>query len=80
LLVDIDLAILGASEPRFAEYERQVRDEYAFVPEPLFYEKRRAILQSFLARPRIYSTRHFTNLLERRARMNLARAAQADRP
>jgi predicted metal-dependent HD superfamily phosphohydrolase len=77
LLVDIDLAILGASEPRFAEYERQVRDEYAFVPKPQFYEKRRAILQSFLARPQLYSTRHFANLLERRARMNLARAAEA---
>jgi len=80
LIVDIDLAILGASELRFAEYERQVRDEYAFVPEPLFYEKRRTILQSFLARPQIYSTRHFADLLERRARMNLARATQANPP
>ena len=31
LLVDIDLAILGASAARFAEYERQIRAEYAFV-------------------------------------------------
>src|SRR5690606_13982957 len=29
LLVDIDLAILGATPARFAEYERQIRVEYA---------------------------------------------------
>jgi predicted metal-dependent HD superfamily phosphohydrolase len=32
VLADIDLAILGAPEARFAEYERQIRDEYAHVP------------------------------------------------
>ena len=48
--------------------------EYAFVPAPVFREKRRAILQSFIARPRIYSTSHFAGLLEQQARINLARA------
>lgn len=28
LLVDIDLAILGAAPTRFAEYERQIRQQY----------------------------------------------------
>ncbi len=73
LLVDIDLSILGATEPRFAEYERQIREEYSLVPEVMFREKRRAILQSFIARPRIYSTQHFFGLLERQARVNLMR-------
>ena len=31
-------------------------------------------LQSFIARPRIYSTSHFAGLLEQQARINLARA------
>ena len=75
LLVDIDLSILGATEPRFTEYERQIREEYAFVPEAIFREKRRAILQSFTARPRIYSTPHFFCLLEQQARGNLVRVA-----
>jgi predicted metal-dependent HD superfamily phosphohydrolase len=32
LLVDVDLAILGAEFERFDEYERQVRQEYSWVP------------------------------------------------
>src|ERR1035437_7749965 len=74
VLVDIDLAILGACEPRFAEYGQQIRDEYAFVPDGLFKHRRRALLCSFLDRPRIYSTSHFHELLEERARENLRRA------
>ena len=71
VLIDIDLSILGVGAARFAEYERQIRDEYAHVPEPLFSQKRRAILQSLLDRPRIYSTEHFHALLEETARANL---------
>ena len=74
VLVDIDLAILGACEPRFAEYGQQIRNEYAFVPDGLFKQRRRALLLSFLDRPRIYSTSHFHELLEERARENLRRA------
>lgn len=71
LLVDIDLAILGADPVRFAEYERQIRDEYGHVPGWLFKRKRRAILQAFLDRPRLFSTPHFHQALEEAARRNL---------
>jgi predicted metal-dependent HD superfamily phosphohydrolase len=71
LLVDIDLAILGAGTERFAEYERQIRDEYAHVPAALFEHKRREILRSFLGRPRLYGTAHFHGTLETQARENL---------
>ena len=71
VLVDVDLAILGAPADRFAEYERQVREEYSFVPGFLFRRKRRAILRSFLARPYIYSTEYFRSRLEQAARANL---------
>jgi predicted metal-dependent HD superfamily phosphohydrolase len=77
LLVDIDLAILGAGADRFAEYERQIRAEYAFVPEPTFAARRRAILAAFLDRERIYSTARLHGELERRARANLAKAIDA---
>jgi predicted metal-dependent HD superfamily phosphohydrolase len=74
LLVDIDLAILGAPAERFAEYERQIRAEYACVPQPLFDEKRAAILRSFLARERIFATPLFHSRFEAAARANLTRA------
>jgi predicted metal-dependent HD superfamily phosphohydrolase len=42
LLVDVDLAILAAPAPRFEEYERQVRREYDWAPEPAFRTAERA--------------------------------------
>ena len=77
LLVDIDLAILAADEARFAEYERQIRAEYAFVPEATFAARRRALLAAFLERERIYGTPRLHDELERRARANLAGAIAA---
>jgi predicted metal-dependent HD superfamily phosphohydrolase len=74
VLVDIDLAIFGADAARFDEYERDVRAEYVWVPACIFRRKRREVLESFLAQPSIYSTVHFKNLLEKRARENLARS------
>jgi predicted metal-dependent HD superfamily phosphohydrolase len=74
LLVDIDLAILGASEQRFAEYERQIREEYAHVAEALFRERRSSMLGSFQRRERLFGTPHLHAELEARARANLTRA------
>jgi len=74
VLVDIDLAILGAERPRFDEYERQIRDEYAYVPGFLFRRKRREILRTFLDRPVLYSTPALRERLDARARENLRRA------
>jgi predicted metal-dependent HD superfamily phosphohydrolase len=77
LLLDIDLAILGAAPARFAEYERQVRAEYAHVPEPDFLAGRARILAGFLARPRLFGTAPFHDALEQRARVNLRQAMAA---
>lgn len=76
-LVDVDLSILGAVPARFAEYEMQIREEYAHVPDAIFREKRREILRNFLDRPRIFSTAHFHSMLEGRARENLRLAVAA---
>lgn len=78
LLVDIDLAILAADATRFADYERQIRAEYAFVPEETFAARRRAVLAAFLARERIYATPRLHDELEGAARANLARSIAAD--
>jgi predicted metal-dependent HD superfamily phosphohydrolase len=74
LLVDVDLAILGAPRARFDDYERQVRAEYAWVPEPVFRQKRREVLAGMLARPQLYATQRFHAALEASARANLARS------
>jgi predicted metal-dependent HD superfamily phosphohydrolase len=76
VLVDIDLSILGASPERFDEYERQVRAEYAWVPEFLFRRKRRKVLDEFLARASIFSTAPIRERLEARARANLGRSLE----
>ncbi len=74
LLVDIDLAILGAEPLRFAEYERQIRDEYGFVPEAVFRDKRAVILRGFLERPALFATPAYAERFDLPARANLARA------
>jgi predicted metal-dependent HD superfamily phosphohydrolase len=74
LLVDIDLAILGAAPARFAEYERQIRIEYAHVPPAVFEPRRRQILGGFLARDPLYLTAPTRTRLEAAARANLGRA------
>jgi predicted metal-dependent HD superfamily phosphohydrolase len=77
LLLDVDLAILGAAPARFDEYERQIRAEYAHVPDPQFRAGRARILAGFLARPRLYATRPFHDALEARARGNIGRSLAA---
>ena len=74
MLVDADLWILGSPQERFDEYEVQVREEYGWVPGPIYRRKRREILQGFLARATIYGTERFVQRHEPQARVNLARA------
>jgi predicted metal-dependent HD superfamily phosphohydrolase len=77
LLLDIDLAILGAAPARFDEYERQVRAEYAHVTEAEYRFGRAEVLAAFLGRPRVYLTAVFHDALEHRARENLGRSLSA---
>ncbi len=74
LLVDIDLAILGADVPRFEESDVQVRAEYAHLGPEEWRTGRREVLASFLGRPRLYSTPRFYEAYEAQARQNLQRA------
>ncbi len=76
LLVDVDLAILGASPERFAAFETQVRQEYAWVPVPVYQETRCVVLRGFLDRPSIYLTPSIRQALEARARDNLAQSIE----
>ncbi len=74
LLLDIDLSILGADEAAFDEYDRSVRAEYSWVPEPEYRQARTKILESFLSRERLYHTLPYRGRCESSARMNIQRA------
>lgn len=70
-LLDIDLGILGAAPARFVEYERQIRAEYAHVPDEAYRIGRARVLDGFARRARIYETARFHALYEEAARRNL---------
>ena len=72
LVCDVDLAILGASPGRYADYARRIAAEYAWVPGPIFRQRRAAILRRFLARGSIYATEPFRRRCEAAARRNLS--------
>ncbi len=69
LLVDADLAILGANESIYRTYAENIRREHDWVPETEFIIGRRQVLERFLAKPRIFLA--LTNL-EDMARSNIA--------
>ncbi len=72
LLLDLDLAILGASPAAYQAYAAAIRREYAWVPEPDYRRKRAALLARFLQRTRLYLTAPFFARHEAAARANLA--------
>ncbi len=71
LMVDVDLSILGQSKERFMQYETQIREEYAWVPESIFSQKRAEILGRFLGCKQIFATEWFHQKFETQARDNL---------
>lgn len=74
LMLDIDLAILGADRARFEEYERQVRLEYAHVPDEAFARARADFVEAMLGTSPLFRTELARAELEARARDNLQRS------
>ncbi len=71
VLLDTDLAILGASEERYARYATDIRKEYAWVPDAEYRVGRANVLTKFLAAPRLYHSQLLFEEGEQRARANL---------
>jgi predicted metal-dependent HD superfamily phosphohydrolase len=76
LFLDMDLSILGSTPEVFAAYEDAVRREYGWVPDALWREGRRKVLQSFMDRPTIYQSPQFRASHEATARANLTRSLE----
>ena len=78
LMLDIDLAILGAAPDRFEQYQQQVRREYGWVDEADYTQGRHQVLSYFAARAAepgasLYRTEFGRQRLPQ-ARINLAKA------
>lgn len=71
VLLDADLAILGAGEERYRRYAADIRKEYSFVPDATYRTGRAAVLERFLARPIIYHHPLMVAEGENAARRNL---------
>ncbi len=74
VMLDIDLSILGAAPERFREYQRQVRQEWAWVDPDAYAVGRAAVLRKFAARERLYRSDALHHLLEADAKRNLEAA------
>ncbi|MCH7351948.1 metal-dependent hydrolase [Acinetobacter sp. NIPH 1958] len=70
-LLDIDLAILAASPERFAEYEEQIQQEYAWVDPDVYSIKRKEVLAHFYQAEPLYQTEYFQKNFEQRAKGSL---------
>ena len=71
VLVDADLAILGARPSDYSAYVTGIRAEYAHVPDDAWRTGRGAILRGFLALPHLFTTSHMRAERESRARANI---------
>ena len=75
VLLDADLAILGAAPADYDRYAAAVREEYGFVPDDVFRAGRRAVLESLASRP-LFHTEPMRGA-ESTARANIARELAA---
>lgn len=81
LLVDADLAVLGAAPGDYTAYVNGVRAEYAHVDPESWRTGRTAVLQRFLAEPSVFTTETMRTEREARARANMtAELAALHRP
>jgi predicted metal-dependent HD superfamily phosphohydrolase len=72
VLLDADLAILGADPAGYSAYVSGVRSEYRHVDDDDWRSGRTAVLDGFLERPEIFHTPSGRRLWEAAARANIA--------
>lgn len=73
VLLDADLATLGADPAVYDRYSAAIRREYAWVPEEIYRRERAKLLARFLQKERIFNCDTFRERFEERARQNLRR-------
>ena len=73
ILLDADLAILGAPMEAYSRYAQAIRQEYGWVREEDYRVERKRLLEGLLQRKHIYWTPLMRETLEERARDNMQR-------
>ena len=73
VMLDADLAILGAPPAQYDAYARAIRQEYSFVPDAAYRQGRTAVLQRFLARSPFYFTEWMRVRFDTAVTQNLTR-------
>jgi predicted metal-dependent HD superfamily phosphohydrolase len=76
LLLDADLAVLGADLDAYDAYAAAVRREYAWVPEEAWRSGRRRVLEGFLRREHLFRSGRMDGGREAAALANLRREAK----
>jgi len=69
LMIDLDLSILGSDVEEYQMYSRDMREEYCFLSDEEYNQRRVTELESYLA-GEIFATERFMNL-EQQARSNI---------
>jgi predicted metal-dependent HD superfamily phosphohydrolase len=77
ILLDADLAILGADFSEYRRYARAIRQEYCWLSESEYLAGRRRVLEQFLQRDRLYFTPTMFEAVESAARQNLRSEIEA---
>ena len=70
---DADMSVLGSEPESYDRYSRDVREEYAHVPDDRFRAGRGAALEALLERKAIFHTTAARDQWEKQARANLHR-------
>jgi predicted metal-dependent HD superfamily phosphohydrolase len=77
IILDADLAILGAEDDEYRRYAQAIRLEYAWVSDQDYRYGRNQFLQSLLKRQKIYQTEKMFEKLETKARQNIQQEIDA---
>jgi predicted metal-dependent HD superfamily phosphohydrolase len=77
IMLDADLAILGAKDDAYRRYAQAIRLEYAWVKDKDYCYGRTQFLQSLLKRQKIYQLEEMFEKLETKARQNIQQEIDA---
>ena len=77
IMLDADLAILGAEPNEYRRYAQAIRLEYAWVEDQDYHDGRAKFLQSLLKRQKIYQIEEMLEKLETQARQNIQQEIDA---